>query len=106
MDFSGMMRQAQNMQKRMEELQKKLDEAETEGISGGGLVRVILSGKGELKKLELNASLCVAEEKDVLEDLVIAAHNDALKKISQKREEEMGELMSGLKLPPGINFPM
>ena len=86
MNIQGIMKQAQAMQKRMEEMQEKLAQEEVEGISGGGMVKVVLNGKFEMKKLELDGSLINIDEKDVLEDLIIAAYNDAKNKVDEKMQ--------------------
>ena len=106
MDFSKMMKQAQQMQKQMAEVQKRIDDMEMEGISGGGLVSVLLSGKGEMKKISINDSLLEEKEPDILEDLVIAAHNDALKKLEKRKAQEMESVSGGLKMPPGLDFSL
>lgn len=84
MNIQGIMKQAQAMQKRMEEMQEKLAQEEVEGVSGGGMVKVTLNGKFEMKKLELDGSLLNIDEKDILEDLIIAAYNDAKNKLTTR----------------------
>lgn len=84
MNIQGIMKQAQAMQKRMEEMQEKLAQEEVEGVSGGGMVKVTLNGKFEMKKLELDGSLLNIDEKDILEDLIIAAYNDAKTKLTTR----------------------
>ena len=86
MNIQGIMKQAQAMQKRMEEMQEKLAQEEVEGVSGGGMVKVTLNGKFEMKKLELDGSLLNIDEKDILEDLIIAAYNDAKNKVDDKMQ--------------------
>ena len=104
MDFSKMMKQAQQMQKQMSEVQKRIEEMESEGISGGGLISIVLSGKGEMKKISINDSLVKEDEIDILEDLIIAAHNDALKKLEARKSQEMDGVSGGLKLPSGFGL--
>ena len=104
-DMSQIMKQAKAMQEKMAEMQKKIEEAEIEGVSGGGAVRVIMSGKHELKKIEIDPSFINADEKEVLEDLIIAAINDANKKVSEHMNNQLGSLSGGMALPPGVKFP-
>lgn len=104
-NLSQMMKQAQQMQSRMAEMQAKLDQTEVEGRAGGGLVTVLLTGKGDLKKIKLDKSLMDPEEVEVLEDLILAAFNDARSRVDAQMQEEMGKLTGGLKLPPGMKLP-
>ncbi|HUC60768.1 MAG TPA: YbaB/EbfC family nucleoid-associated protein [Alphaproteobacteria bacterium] len=104
-NLGQLMKQAQEMQSRMQELQARLAEVEIEGAAGGGLVRAIVSGKGELKRLKIDPSLAVAQEIEVLEDLVIAAVGDAKAKVDAHAAEEMQKLTGGLSLPPGLKLP-
>lgn len=104
-NLAGMMKQAQQMQSKMAEMQEALEAAEHEGSAGAGLVNVKLSGKGELKKVSIDPSLFSAEEKEVVEDLIVAAHADASARVAQMREEEMKELTGGLPLPDGFKMP-
>jgi DNA-binding YbaB/EbfC family protein len=104
LNIQGIMKQAQAMQRKMQETQAKLGEQEQEGTSGGGLVKVILNGKSEMKSLNIDKSLVNAEEIDMLEDLILAAYNDAHKKVDLMMEEGMKEAtggvgLGGLKLP-------
>lgn len=105
MDIQKLMQQAQEMQARMGEIQTRLENAEIEGRAGGGLVSVTLNGKRHLKKVALDASLLKPEEKEVLEDLIVAAFNDATTKIEEKQAGAMQEAMSGMQLPPGFKLP-
>jgi DNA-binding YbaB/EbfC family protein len=104
-NLGQMMKQAQQMQTRMAELQARLGEMEVDGQSGGGLVRATLSGKGELRRLKVDPSLAKPEETEVLEDLVVAAVNDARQRVDAMVAEEMSKLTGGLQLPPGMKLP-
>jgi nucleoid-associated protein EbfC len=96
---------AQTIQKQMEEAQSTLDTIEVEGISGGGLVKVRASAKGRIISLAIDDSLIVPADKQMLEDLVIAAFNDAREKADAASNAEMGKMSSGLPLPPGFKLP-
>jgi hypothetical protein len=104
-NLGQMMKQAQQMQERMAELQARLDQVEMSGASGGGMVQVTLTGKGELRKIKLDKSLVDPAEVEVLEDLIVAAFNDAKARVESHVAEEMGKLTGGLKLPPGMKLP-
>ncbi len=104
-NLSQMMKQAQAMQAKMTEMQAQLDEMEVTGSSGGGMVRVTLNGKGAMRGLKIDPSLIDPEEPDVLEDLIIAAHNDAKGKVETATAEKMAEITGGLNLPPGMKLP-
>tara|TARA_B100000575_G_C22805108_1_gene474805 strand:- start:4 stop:327 length:324 start_codon:yes stop_codon:yes gene_type:complete len=104
-NFGNMMKQAQQLQKKMAEAQEKLNEIEVEGLSGGGLVKVTASAKGNFKRISIDQSLIKEEEKEILEDLVIAAINDAKLKGEEAAQEEMKSLTGGLPLPPGMKLP-
>ena len=104
-NIGQMMKQAQEMQARMAELQAKLDAIELTGASGGGMVQVTLNGKGEMKKLKLDKSLIDPNDTEVLEDLILAAFNDAKARVEAHVGEEMSKLTGGLKLPPGMKLP-
>jgi DNA-binding YbaB/EbfC family protein len=103
--LGDMMKQAQAMQQRMQELQAELDRAEIIGSAGGGLVRVTLSGKGDMRRVKIDPSLIKPEEAEVLEDLISAAHADAKSKSEAFTQEKMAELTGGLKLPGGFKLP-
>jgi DNA-binding YbaB/EbfC family protein len=100
-----MLKQAQQMQARMTEMQAKLAEIEVTGTAGGGMVQVTLNGKGEVKKLKLDKSAVDPNETEVLEDLILAAFNDAKARADRLAAEEMEKLTGGLKLPPGMKLP-
>ncbi|APG62518.1 nucleoid-associated protein, YbaB/EbfC family [Sphingorhabdus lutea] len=96
---------AQNIQVQMEQAQAKLDEIMVEGVSGGGLVKVQASAKGRITGLDIDPSLLVVSEKQMLEDLVVAAFNNAREKADEASNAEMGKMSSGLPLPPGFKMP-
>ncbi|WP_022729476.1 YbaB/EbfC family nucleoid-associated protein [Fodinicurvata sediminis] len=104
-NLGQIMKQAQEMQGRMNELQEKLQEMEITGQSGGGLVQVTLSGKGEARKVKIDPSLIDPNDSEVLEDLILAAINDARGKVDTEAQEQMKELTGGMNLPPGMNLP-
>ena len=103
-DFMGMMKQAAQLQSKMEALQAELDQIEVEGAAGGGLVSVRMTAKGELKGIQIDDSLFKPEEKEILEDLLIAAHADARRKADGLLQEKMKSLTGGLPLPPGLKL--
>jgi len=103
-DIMGMMKAAQEMKGRMEELQNQIAQMSIEGRSGAGMVVVTLSGKGEMRGLKIDPSL-VTDDISVVEDLIIAAHNDAKGKVEYETNARMQELTAGLPLPPGLKFP-
>ncbi len=105
-DLTGLMKKAQEMQSRMGDMQAELDDLEITGSSGAGLVTVTLTGKGNLKNLNIDASLMKVEEKEVLEDLIIAAHADAKAKSEKTVADKMKEAMGDIPLPPGFNLGM
>ena len=104
-DFMKMMRQAQELQGRMQKMQADLEEMEVEGQAGAGLVTVRLNGKGDVRGLRLDKSLMNAEEVEILEDLIVAAHNDAKTKVEATVAERTRELTAGLPIPPGMKLP-
>ena len=104
-NIGQMLKQAQEMQSRMGEMQAKLAEIEMSGNSGGGMVSVTLNGKGEVKKIAIDKSLMVPEEVEVVEDLLLAAFNDAKARIDTHLADEMAKLTGGLKLPGGFKLP-
>ncbi len=101
-----MLKQAQEMQTKMMDAQKKIEEIEAEGSAGGGLVKVSVNGKNHVTNVTIDPSLLVADEVDILEDLILAAHNDAKDKVQQKSADEMSSITGGLKLPPGFKMPI
>ena len=104
-NLGQMMKQAQEMQNKLAEMQAELANVEVTGTSGGGMITVTLNGKSEARGIEIDPSLVVAEDKEVLEDLIVAAFNDAKSKVEAKAAEKMQELTGGLQLPPGMQFP-
>ena len=104
-NFNDMMKKAQEMQKKMQEMQESLSNLEVEGTSGGGIVKIIMNCKNEVKKIDIDPSIIKNDEKEVMEDLIIAALNDAKSKAEEKSQEEMKKLTGGLGLPPGMKMP-
>jgi len=104
-DMMGLMKQAQAMQAKMQDMQAEMERIDVEGQSGGGLVRVTLSAKGMMKGILVDASLMKPEEKEILEDLIVTAHEDARKKAERVMEEKMKAVTAGLPLPPGMKLP-
>tara|TARA_B100000686_G_C16284441_1_gene710475 strand:+ start:362 stop:682 length:321 start_codon:yes stop_codon:yes gene_type:complete len=103
-DFSDLISQAKKMQEKMKETQDALKKIEAEGMSGGNTVKVIINGDGELKKITLDDKL-FKESKEIVEDLIIAAHNDAKAKLKKKTSEEISKVTGGIDLPPGFKLP-
>jgi DNA-binding YbaB/EbfC family protein len=103
-DIMGMMKAAQEMQGRMQDMQNQIAQMTVEGRAGAGMVVVTLSGKGEMRGLKIDPSL-VSDDISVVEDLIIAAHNDAKGKLEYETNAKMQELTAGLPLPPGMKFP-
>ena len=103
-DMMGLMKQAAQLQSKMQEMQAELDRIEVEGTAGGGMVTVKLTAKGELKGVKVDDSLMKAEEKEILEDLLVAAHADARRKAETVMQEKMKALTGGLPLPPGLKL--
>ncbi|MGN6157779.1 MAG: YbaB/EbfC family nucleoid-associated protein [Devosia sp.] len=104
-DFMGMMKKAEEMQRKMAELQDEAGRATVEGRSGGGLVSITLNGKGEMQGLKIDPSLFKEDDVTVLEDLIVTAHNEAKTKAEQMMQQKMAELTQGLQLPPGMKLP-
>jgi|SRR5690348_8929383 len=103
-DFMGLMKQAAELQTKMQALQAELDSIEVEGTAGGGLVAVRLSAKGDLKGITIDESMLKPSEKEILEDLLVAAHADARRKAEQVMQEKMKSITGGLPLPPGLSL--
>ena len=103
-DFMGMMKQAAQLQSKMQALQEELDQMAIEGSAGGGLVTVTLTGKGDLKATKIDASLMKPDEAEILEDLLVAAHADAKRKSEAVLQDKMKALTGGLPLPPGMKL--
>ncbi len=104
-NLGDMMKQAQQMQAKMAEMQTKLEGVEITGSSGGGLVTVTLSGKGEMRGIKIDPTLVDPADVEVLEDLIAAGFNDAKVKLEARLAEEMAKITGGLNLPPGIQLP-
>ena len=104
MDILGMMKQASQLQSKMQELQAELDTIEVEGTAGGGMVTVRLTAKGDLKGVKADESLYKPSEKEVFEDLLVAAHADARRKAEAVMQDKMKGLTGGLPLPPGLKL--
>ncbi|BCX18765.1 MAG: nucleoid-associated protein [Geminicoccaceae bacterium] len=104
-NITNMLKEAQKLQQRMVEMQQRLAETEMTGQSGGGLVTVVLNGKGEMKKVKIDKSLVDPNEVEILEDLIVAATNDAKAKIEAHLAAEMQKVTGGLPLPPGMKLP-
>jgi DNA-binding YbaB/EbfC family protein len=104
-DFMGMMQKAQELQGRMQEFQQNLGNLLIEGRSGGGLVTVTMSGKGELRGLKIDPSLYRDDSVEILEDLIVTAHADAKQKVEAEVQSRMSEMTAGLPIPPGMKFP-
>ena len=100
-----MMEKAKVMQKKMQEMQESLSNIEVEGTSGGGMVKIIMNCKNEVKKIDIDPSIIKQDEKAMMEDLIVAALNDAKSKAEEKSQEEMKKLTGGLGLPPGMKMP-
>ena len=103
-DFTDLITQAKKMQEKMQQTQEALKKIEVEGISGGNAIRVIMNGDGELKKVYLDDNL-LKESKEIVEDLIVAAHNDAKSKLKKKTSEEISKVTGGVSLPPGFKLP-
>jgi nucleoid-associated protein EbfC len=103
-DFLGLMKQAAELKSKMEAMQAELDNVEVEGTAGGGLVTVKLSGKGEVKAVKIDPSLLKPEDKEIVEDLLVAAHADGRRKAEAVVQDKMQGLAGGLPLPPGLKL--
>ncbi|MBE7212319.1 MAG: YbaB/EbfC family nucleoid-associated protein [Gluconacetobacter diazotrophicus] len=104
-NLAGLMKQATQMQSKMEEMQNGLAALEVEGIAGAGLVTVTLSGKGDLKRIKVDPKLADPAETEMLEDLIVAAHAEAKRHLEERTAAEMQKVTGGLNLPPGMKFP-
>jgi DNA-binding YbaB/EbfC family protein len=104
-NLAGLMKQAQQMQSKMADMQSKLEEMELEGSAGAGLVTVTMSGKGDLRRIKIDPKLADPAETEMLEDLIVAAHTDAKRKIEAAAAEEMQKLTGGMQLPGGMKLP-
>ena len=102
--LAGLMKQAQQMQENMKKMQEQLAQVEVEGQSGAGLVKVTVTCRNDVKRIAIDPSL-LSDDKDMLEDLLVAAMNDALRRAEQTASEKMGSVTAGLPLPPGFKMP-
>ena len=102
--LGDLMKQAQQMQEKMQSMQNEIANKEVTGLSGGGLLEVVLTGRHDVRKVNIDDSL-MSEDKQILEDLIAAAVNDAVRKIENSQKEGMSDLTSGIPLPPGFKFP-
>ena len=103
-DFKDLLGQAKKMQEKMKETQEALKKIEVEGVSGGDAVKIVMDGEGELKKITFSDA-SHKESKEILEDLILAAHNDAKLKLKKKTSEEISKVTGGINLPPGFKLP-
>ncbi len=105
-NIGQMMKQAQKLQEKMNEMQEQLANTEVTGSSGGGMIQVTLNGKAEVRRVRIDPTVVDPAEAEMLEDLIMAAFNDAKAKVEAHVAEQMSELTGGLKLPPGMQFPV
>lgn len=105
MNIANMMKQAKEMQAKMEKMQADLDQMIAEGVAGGGMVTIKVSGKGEMKGISISPECMAEDDREMLEDLIVAAYNDAKAKIDKKSAEEMQKVTGGLNLPAGMKLP-
>jgi DNA-binding YbaB/EbfC family protein len=103
-DFLGLMKQATELKSKMEAMQAELERLEIEGVAGGGLVAIAVSGKGDVRGVHIDDSLLKPDQKEILEDLIVAAHADARRKLEATLQEKMQALTGGLPLPPGLKL--
>jgi DNA-binding YbaB/EbfC family protein len=106
MNIGQMMKQVQDMQAKMADMQSRLGDSEVTGQSGGGMVVVTMNGKGEMRRIKIDPKLINAAEVEMLEDLIVAATNDAKQKAEKAIADETEKMMGGLKLPPGVKLPI
>ncbi|WP_119062450.1 YbaB/EbfC family nucleoid-associated protein [Dichotomicrobium thermohalophilum] len=103
-DFMNMMKQAKELQSKMAEMQAEIEQLTRDGTAGAGLVTVTINGKGEMRAVSVDPSLMKPDEKEILEDLIVAAHADAKAKMEEALQEKMKDMTGGLPLPPGMKF--
>jgi len=103
-DFLGLMKQATELKSKMEAMQAELERLEIEGVAGGGLVAITVSGKGDVRGVRIDDSLLKPDQKEILEDLIVAAHADSRRKLEATLQEKMQALTGGLPLPPGLKL--
>ena len=104
-NIGNLMKQAQQLQEKMQRAQAEIAALEVTGEAGGGMAKVVMNGRHEVKRVSLDASIVSAEDKDMLEDLIAAAANDAVQKLERVSQERMSGLMGGMNLPPGMKLP-
>ena len=104
-DIMGLMKKAQAVQAKMKDVQEELERLEVEGQSGGGMVKITLNAKGQMKAIALDPTLMNPEDREMVEDLILAAHTDARAKAERLTEEKMQAVTAGLPLPPGMKLP-
>ena len=104
-DIMGLMKQAKEMQNKMQSMQDELSDLSAEGMAAGGLVKVTLTGKGEMQSISIDPSMFKEDDVEILEDLIVTAHNHAKQKIEQITAEKTAELTAGLPIPPGMKLP-
>ena len=102
--LAGLMKQAQELQENLKKAQEQIASMEIEGQAGAGMVKVIMTGRHDIKRVSIDSSL-MSDDKEMLEDLVAAAVNDAVRKVESTTQEKMSGVTSGLPLPPGMKFP-
>ncbi len=105
MNINKIMKQAQAMQQQMEDVQGKMAEMEVEGSAGGGMIKLVMNGQGEARKLSIDPKIIDPDDPEMLEDLIVAAINDTKAKVESTMSEEMAKVTSGLSLPPGMKLP-
>lgn len=103
-DMMGLMKQAQQMQQKMADIQAELDRVEVEGSAGGGMVKVTMTAKGAITGVKIDPSLIVPDEREILEDLIVAASSDARARAERVMQERMAEITKGLPIPPGMKL--
>ncbi len=103
-DLFGLMKQAQQMQAKMQQMQADLAAMDVEGQSGGGMVTVTLSGTGEMRRVKIDPSLMKPEEVEIVEDLILAATQDAKSKVDERAQQKMKDMAGGLPMPPGLKL--
>ena len=104
-NLGQLMKQAQEMQSKMAEMRQRLMDVEISGSAAAGMVTAVLNGKGEMRKVKIDPSLIIPDEAEVLEDLIVAAQNDARAKVDAFMQEETSKMMGGVELPPGFKMP-
>ncbi|MEZ5845899.1 MAG: YbaB/EbfC family nucleoid-associated protein [Geminicoccaceae bacterium] len=104
-NLTGMLKQAQKMQQQMQEMQTRLDGMEVEGEAGAGMLRVTLNGKGEMRRVKIDPQLVDPNDIETLEDLIVAATNNAKQRVEEHMQSEMSKMTGGLQLPPGMKLP-